>query len=181
MLRELAAAAILVATVSCGDDGPGEGPAVPIPANLDEFDLTSPAFEEGSPIPEAFSCNGDDISPPLEWAGVPDGTAELLLTVADPDAPGGVFTHWTVYAIDPATGGSPQGGMPEGALEGINDFREPGYGGPCPPQGESHRYVFTLAALGEPTELDAGASPEAVDAFLQRAVATTTLSGVYPG
>jgi Raf kinase inhibitor-like YbhB/YbcL family protein len=179
VLRSLAMTALLAALASCGE---AEGPAgPPIPQDLDEFELTSPAFEEGGSIPEEFSCDGADISPPLEWAGVPEGTVELLLTTTDPDAPNGVFTHWTVYAIDPAAGSFPEDGVPQGALQGLNDFRQPGYRGPCPPPGPAHRYVFTLAALDEPSGLEAGASPEAVDAVLQKAFATTTLTGMYPG
>lgn len=179
VLRTLLITAFLTALASCGD---AEGPLGPaVPENLDEFELSSPAFDEGGSIPEEFSCDGADLSPPLEWPGVPDGTVELLLTIQDPDAPSGIFTHWTVYAIDPDAGSFPQGGVPEGALEGLNDFRQPGYGGPCPPPGPAHRYIFTLAALDEPSGLDAGAPPEAVDAVLQRARATTTLTGMYPG
>ena len=153
----------------------------PIPANLHEFDLTSPAFEEGGPIPEKYSCEGEDVSPPLEWAGVPEGTEELLLTLLDPDVPSGVFTHWTVFSIDPSSPGIPEGGVPEGAVQGLNGFGDAGYGGPCPPPGPAHRYVFTLAALDEPSGLSPGATPSAVDASLQQAVATTTLTGSYPG
>jgi phosphatidylethanolamine-binding protein (PEBP) family uncharacterized protein len=85
-----------------------------------------------------------------------------------------------VFSIDPSSTGSPEGARPEGASEGTNDFGEVGYGGPCPPDGESHRYIFTLGALPKPSGLEAGASPSEVDAILQRAVATTTLTGSYP-
>jgi hypothetical protein len=165
---------------ACGGDEPSSVVS-PIPANLHEFDLTSPAFEEGGPIPEEYSCDGEDVSPPLEWAGVPEGTVELLLTLLDPDVPSGVFTHWTVFSIDPSSPGIPEGGVPEGAVQGLNGFGDAGYGGPCPPPGPAHRYVFTLAALDEPSGLPPGATPSAVDASLQQAVATTTLTGSYPG
>jgi Raf kinase inhibitor-like YbhB/YbcL family protein len=179
VLRVLVMTSFLAALASCGD---AEGPIGPaVPEGLDEFELSSPAFGEGAPIPEEFSCDGADVSPPLEWGGVPEGTVELLLTVQDPDAPNGVFTHWTVYSIDPEARSLPKDGVPEGALQGLNDFRQPGYGGPCPPPGPAHRYIFTLAALDEPSDLEAGAPPEAVDGVLQRARATTTLTGTYPG
>jgi len=131
-------------------------------------------------IPAEFTCEGEGVSPPFEWSGVPDGSSELILTLLDPDAPDGVFTHWTVYAIPPDVVGLSEGTPPADAAEGVNDFGEIGYGGPCPPDGEPHRYIVTLAALGEPSGLEPGADPAAVDAVLQGAVATTTLTGQYP-
>lgn len=127
-----------------------------------------------------FTCDGADASPPIEWASVPDGTVELVLTLQDPDTPSGVFTHWTVFGIDPGTEGFPSGGVTSGVLEGTNEFGDAGYGGPCPPD-ESHRYFFTLAALSSPSGLAAGASSSEVDVVVQAATATTTLTGVYPG
>jgi len=180
VLARLAATLFVLVAVACNGDEPDIAIS-PIPANLHEFDLTSSAFEEGGPIPEKYSCDGEDVSPPLEWAGVPEGTVELLLTLLDPDVPSGVFTHWTVHSIDPSSPGIPEGGVPEGAVEGLNSFGDAGYEGPCPPPGPAHRYVFTLAALDEPSELSPGATPSAVDASLQLAVATTTLTGSYPG
>jgi Raf kinase inhibitor-like YbhB/YbcL family protein len=178
MSCRVAAILVLLLTGACAEDEPA---IPPIPSNLSEFGLSSPAFEEGGAIPVAYSCDGEDISPPLEWTGVPEGTVELMLTLLDPDTESGVFTHWTVYSIDPSSTGSPEGGIPEGALEGLTDFGETGYGGPCPPEGPPHRYVFTLAALGDPSLLEGGAAPGDVDAALQTAVTTTTLTGVYPG
>ncbi|MGH2710681.1 MAG: YbhB/YbcL family Raf kinase inhibitor-like protein [Actinomycetota bacterium] len=171
---------VLLSAACSGDEAPRPNIS-PIPSNLGDFKLSSPAFQEGGPVPETYSCEGEDLSPPLEWSGVPDGTAELMLTLLDPDAPGRVFTHWTVFEIEPASGGSAEGTLPDGALEGTNDFGEVGYAGPCPPEGESHRYVFTLAAMAEPSELESGAPPAQVDAILSGAVATTTLTGSYPG
>jgi Raf kinase inhibitor-like YbhB/YbcL family protein len=174
------AAALFLVLAACSSEEPPVVPA--IPSNLGEFGLTSSAFEEGGAIPEVYTCDGEDISPPLEWTGVPDGTQELMLTLLDPDAPAGVYTHWTMYSIDPSSTGSPEGGIPEGALEGLNDPGETGYTGPCPPEGPAHRYVFTLAALREASALEGGAAPTDVDeALQQKALTTTTLTGVYPG
>lgn len=170
----------LILLVSCGSDEPVVPGISPIAPDLDQFTLSSPAFEEGDPIPPEFTCDGPGIPPPIEWSGVPGGTAELILTFLDPDAPEGVFTHWTVYGILPQADGLPEGAPPEGASEGLNDFGDTGYGGPCPPSAEPHRYIFTLAALAEASGLEAGADPSAVDAVLQRAIATTTLTGQYP-
>ena len=174
------AAIALLLLASCSEEAP-QPRISPIPTNLGDFELSSPAFAEGEPIPETYSCNGENISPPLEWTGVPDGAAELMLTMLDPDAPSGVFTHWTVYSIDPSSGGIPEGSVPGGALQGTNDSGADSYAGPCPPEDESHRYVFTLAALTEPSGLSPSAAPGEVDAVLGGAVATTTLTGEYPG
>jgi Raf kinase inhibitor-like YbhB/YbcL family protein len=120
--------------------------------------LTSPAFSDGENIPRRYSCEGDDLIPPLSWAGLPPDTAELAILFDDPDAPGGTFTHWVVWGIDPAAGGVTEGEVPEGAGQGANDFGRTGYGGPCPPRGSSHRYYFTLFALSEGVSLKEGAS-----------------------
>ncbi len=181
-ISRIAALAIVLVAVACGNDAEPTRPAIsPIPENLDEFGIVSPAFEEGGPIPDTYTRNGENVSPPVQWSAVPDGTVELVLTLLDPDAPEGVFTHWTVYGIDPTIPGFPEGSIPEGTLEGTNDFGELGYGGPCPPEGETHRYVFTLATMAEPSGLAPGASPREVDDALAPATSTTTLTGVYPG
>ena len=109
-----------------------------------------------------FTCDGDNLSPALAWEGVPEGTAELALVVEDPDAPGGTFTHWIAYGIDPSTTRLATGSTP--ALEGKNEFGEIGYGGPCPPNGQKHHYVFRLLALHAPSELDSGVDRATFDA-----------------
>lgn len=107
--------------------------------------LTSPAFAPGAAIPERFSCDGADVSPPLQWEGVPAGTVELAVVVRDPDAPSGEFVHWVVVAIDPVVTGFGEGGLPETAVE-IHSWR-----GPCAPPGETHTYLFDLYALTAPS------------------------------
>ena len=117
--------------------------------------LTSSAFLDGGAIPAKYTCDGEDISPPLAWTGVPDRTLSLALIVDDPDAPDpaapkGRFVHWVLYNIPPDERGLPEGAnrgkLPPGAREGSNDFGKRGYGGPCPPIGR-HRYLFKLYAL----------------------------------
>ena len=117
--------------------------------------LTSPAFEHGQPIPRRYSCEGDDISPSLEWSRVPKGTKSLALIVDDPDAPDPaapkrVWVHWLLYNLPAESTGLAEGvsgtDLPAGTLEGLNDWKKPGYGGPCPPIGK-HRYFFKLYAL----------------------------------
>jgi Raf kinase inhibitor-like YbhB/YbcL family protein len=144
-----------------------------------EFELTSEAFANGQPIPRKYSCEGEDVSPPLAWNGVPEGTVSLALVVDDPDAPSGTFTHWLAWGIDPAAGALGEG---EAApVEGQNDFGSAGWRGPCPPPGHGpHRYFFRLHALeGEP-ELAAGAGkPEVERALEGRALAVAELVGTY--
>jgi Raf kinase inhibitor-like YbhB/YbcL family protein len=117
--------------------------------------ITSSAFDAGASIPAIFTCDGDDLSPPLAWSGVPAGTASLVLVIEDPDAPDPAapqrtWTHWIVYNIPASAAGLPQGagreGLPQGAREGVNDWQNKGYGGPCPPIGR-HRYFHRLYAL----------------------------------
>lgn len=116
------------------------------------FNITSKAFEYGASIPAKHACTGDDLSPPLRWDEVPAETASLALILEDPDAPGGTFTHWIVYNLPPDSDGLEeiipiQKNLDNGAIQGKNDFGKTGYGGPCPPQGEEHRYFFRLFAL----------------------------------
>jgi Raf kinase inhibitor-like YbhB/YbcL family protein len=133
------------------------------------FELISAAFTDGGEIPAQYTCDGDNTPPPMAWAGTPDGTAELLLLVDDPDARG--FVHWLVVGIPADTDGLSGARLPEGAREGRNDFGRTGYGGPCPPSG-SHHYQFTLYALSQPTDL--AGTPNADD--LQRTLADSVLA-----
>ena len=110
------------------------------------MNLTSPAFGNNQSIPAKYTCTGQNVSPPLQWTGLPPHTTTLSLMVDDTDAPGGHFTHWDVTQIPAATTSIPEGGHV--GVEGTNGFGKQGYGGPCPPSGE-HRYVFTLKALDE--------------------------------
>lgn len=115
--------------------------------------IESPVFSEGDAVPGRFTCEGDNVSPPLSWSGVPEGTAALRLSLTDPDAPRGTFTHWLVTGIDASSSDVGRGAVPAGGTEERNSFGETGYGGPCPPPGTPHRYVFTLEALGASGEV----------------------------
>lgn len=147
--------------------------------------LTSTSFAHGGEIPARHTCEGDDVPPPLAWAGVPAGTRSLALVVSDPDAPDPrapkrTWVHWVVYGLPPGDGGLAEGEpLPAGAREGTNDWRRAGYGGPCPPIGR-HRYVHTLYAL-DTTLHDLGAPTKAE---LERAIeghviARAELVGTY--
>lgn len=113
--------------------------------------ITSPVFNHEGAIPAAYSCDGKDTSPRLDFHEIPEHTKSLALIMDDPDAPGGTFVHWVVYNIPPGANGLPEATpanpeLPDGSLQGVNSFGKVGYGGPCPPDGE-HRYFFKLYAL----------------------------------
>ena len=129
------------------------------------MELTSAAFVHEGEIPRKFTCDGEDLSPPLSWAGLPAGTKSLALIVDDPDAPDHkapkmVYVHWVLYNIPPDAAGLAEASAaaPAGARDGLNDWGRTGYGGPCPPIGR-HRYFHKLYALdtvfrdlGKPTK-----------------------------
>lgn len=120
--------------------------------------ITSPAFSEGQPIPSKYTCDGQDISVPLKWDSVPEGTKSLSVICDDPDAPGRTFVHWVLYNLPAGTrelseNVPPQASLSDGSQQGTSDFGRSGYGGPCPPGG-THRYFFKIYALD--TEIDPG-------------------------
>ncbi len=129
---------------------------------LAQINVSSPAFQAGEMIPAEFTCKGADRSPPLQFRGVPKAAKSLALIVDDPDAPGGLFTHWLIWNIDPGTSQIGAQSVPTRAVEGTNDFGKRGYGGPCPPSG-THRYYFRLFALDQRMDLKSGAKRSAVD------------------
>jgi Raf kinase inhibitor-like YbhB/YbcL family protein len=144
-----------------------------------ELSLTSDAFENGGPIPPPHTCEGADLSPALSWSGPPDGTRSLALVCDDPDAPGGTFTHWLAWGIDPAAGRLAEG---EAApVEGRNDFGSSGYRGPCPPRGHGpHRYFFRLHALDTEVDLATGAGKDELARALDaQTLASAELMGTY--
>jgi Raf kinase inhibitor-like YbhB/YbcL family protein len=129
---------------------------------MPDLELTSPAFNEGQPIPTKYSCEGENASPPLIWGTLPDGTRSLALIVHDRDAPIGDFVHWVGWNIDPGAGGLEEGA--HAPVEGANGFGEDGYGSPCPPPGDgAHRYFFELFSLDTELDLEPGASREQLD------------------
>ena len=146
--------------------------------------LSSTAFKEGDKIPVKYTCDGQDISPPLAWGDPPQRTQAFVLIVDDPDAPGGAFTHWVLFNL-PASArqlgeGIPQERLQNGTLQGKNDFGRIGYGGPCPPRGTAHRYRFTLYALDKPLDSKPGASKKQVlDAMKEHILAQGQLTGTY--
>lgn len=130
--------------------------------------VTSPAFQPGQAIPRVHSCHGDDVSPELAIAGVPQGAAALALVVDDPDAPRGTWTHWTAWDLPAGTAALAEG-KPAPGVEGTTSSGEVGYHGPCPPSG-THRYFFRVFALDRKLGLPPGASVEDVWAALDKHV-----------
>ncbi|WP_019819366.1 YbhB/YbcL family Raf kinase inhibitor-like protein [Saccharomonospora saliphila] len=169
-----------------GDRGTSRGdPSIDEPprAIAAELELRSPAFNDGTLIPDRYSRQGGNAVPPLEWTHVPDGTEELALVCEDPDAPGGTFTHWVLVEISPDTTGVGGSGddVPPGAARGRNSFGDLGWGGPHPPVGdEAHRYFFRLYAVDRPLGLDEGATADDVHAVADgHILATGTLVGLF--
>ena len=148
--------------------------------------IFSPAFGNGDYIPVKYTCDGEDVSPPLLFLDPPEETQSFAIIVDDPDAPVGVFTHWVIYDIPGTFEGLPEDVPPVPELEygikqGINDFKRIGYGGPCPPHGKVHRYFFVLFALDIPTTgLPAGVTKaELLRAIDGHVIAHDELVGLY--
>ena len=147
--------------------------------------VSSSVFQEGGKIPAKYTCEGQDVSPAITWGEPPAETQSFALIMDDPDAPGGVFTHWVLFNLPADSRELPeamptQAQLPDGSLQGKNDFGKTGYGGPCPPSGRPHRYQFTLYALDQPLDLKAGASKKSViDAMQGHILAQGRLTGTY--
>jgi Raf kinase inhibitor-like YbhB/YbcL family protein len=123
-----------------------------------KFQVASTAFAEGQPIPQKYTGDGDDVSPPLTWSDPPAGTKSFALICDDPDAPRGTWVHWVLFNLPPTLRGLPEGASAGAAIDGVSDFGEVGYGGPAPPKGKPHRYYFKVYALDTTLNLPAGAS-----------------------
>lgn len=142
------------------------------------FALVSPAFHAGGSIPARFTCAGRGLSPPLRWSGVPRGARTLALRVDDPDAPGGTFTHWTIWNLPVRSNGFAANAR--WRFQGTNTFGRIGYSGPCPPAGPPHHYVFRLFAVDQSLALRRGATVSQFAAALRgHVVASTKLVGLY--
>lgn len=148
------------------------------------FGLESSAFSHGDPIPHIYSCDGENVSPPLAWGEPPDGTKSLVLIMDDPDAPSGDFVHWVLYGLPAGAGSLPQGvpaeeSRSDGSRQGKNGRGQIGYTGPCPPGG-THRYFFRLHAVDIQLDLQAGESKTAVLQHIDgHTLATAELMGTF--
>ena len=146
--------------------------------------VTSSAFEEAGMIPSKYTCDGENISPPLQWEPLPEATKSIALISDDPDAPMGVWVHWVVWNIPVAAGGlaenvPPDKVLPNGAKQGITDFQRHGYGGPCPPSG-THRYYFKVYALDtKPDVVNSSTKADLLSAMEGHIIAEGQLMGKY--
>ncbi|HEV3128524.1 MAG TPA: YbhB/YbcL family Raf kinase inhibitor-like protein [Solirubrobacteraceae bacterium] len=153
-MRRLGLAVVVVGLTACGGSGPGRVARIPV---------TSAAFGPSGQIPKAYTCDGEDISPPLHWSDVPTDATQLSLLMQDPDAPGGNFIHWQIAGLSPRSSGIGAGQAPAIGNPGTNSFGTTGYRGPCPPRGSKrHHFVITITA-------------QAAD----QTVAVGTLTGTY--
>ena len=149
--------------------------------------LTTGAFTAGGGIPSKYTCDGADVSPALAWSGAPPGTAAFALIADDPDAPAGTWVHWVLFNLPGTLTALPEGVAKTeapadlgGALQGRNDFRRIGYGGPCPPAGKTHRYFFKLYALDAMLDLPSGANKQKLLSAMQdHILAQAELMGTF--
>lgn len=147
--------------------------------------LSSAAFADAQAIPDKYTCHGQDISPPLQWSGVPSPAKSIALTVEDPDAPSGTFTHWVIFNVPATATGFPENVsktavLPNGVQQRNNSFGNIGYNGPCPPGGKLHHYLFKIYALDTILTLDAGAGrQELLKVMNGHILAHGELTGTY--
>jgi len=141
--------------------------------------ITSPSFQENAFIPSKYTCDGENINPPLAISDVSADAKSLALIVDDPDAPVSTFVHWLVWNISPSVSEIKEGNLPEGSVQGTNDFGKREYGGPCPPSG-THRYFFRLYALNQGLNLPEGARREELEKAMEgKIIDTAELVGKY--
>lgn len=143
--------------------------------------ITSSVFAEGDFIPKNYTCDGDNVSPPITNSDVPENTRSLVLIMEDPDATSGVFTHWILYNMSPTTLQLIQNVQPEIGMIGVNDFGTMSYSGPCPPQDSGlHHYYFRLYALYKMLSLQEGAKRHVLDSAMEgHIIDTAYLMGTY--
>jgi Raf kinase inhibitor-like YbhB/YbcL family protein len=179
--RRAVLAGVAAAVAGCG--GPAATTATEAGTTrttaMSELTVTSPAFEDGAPIPERYGKAFENVNPPLRVAGVSEGTASLALVVDDPDAPGGTFDHWLAWNLPPGTTEIPEGwDPPADVVQGTNDFGNVGYDGPRPP--EEHTYRFRVVALDTTLGLVQGADGDDLTAAMDgHVLARGTLRGTF--
>jgi Raf kinase inhibitor-like YbhB/YbcL family protein len=178
---------LVLLLLSCA--GQPQPPAPPPPTNSPagntmEIKLTSAAFKEGQVIPPQYTCDGVNVSPGLEWSGVPKSAQTVAIICDDPDAPAGAWVHWVLYNLPAENIGLVENlpatpSLKAGGFQGKNDFGKIGYGGPCPPSG-THRYFFKIYALDSELPLKAGATKADVEKAMEgHVVLQGQLTGTY--
>ncbi len=147
--------------------------------------ISSVAFKNGTPIAQRFTCQGDNISPALAWGGAPEDTKSFALICEDPDAPGGTFYHWVIYDIPAGERGlaeniAQRDPLPNGTRQGVNSFKQLGYGGPCPPAGNAHHYHFRLFALDTEINIPGETTHDKLESAMQgHILAEGEIMGTY--
>jgi Raf kinase inhibitor-like YbhB/YbcL family protein len=188
-MRKLAVGTSLILVLASCGRRPSTEAILPKEQEKLTLRLSSPAFAEGGAIPKAYTCDGKDTSPPLEWSSVPEAARSLALVVEDPDAPGGTWIHWVLFDLPADVTRLPEGVPTEervalgsdgqSARQGKNDFGKIGYGGPCPPSG-THHYIFRVFALDTELGLERGTNREPLlRAIRGHILAEGRLTGVY--
>lgn len=152
--------------------------------NIEKISISVDGFNEGDMIPDKFTCEGKDVSPPISWTGIPAGTKSIALIMDDPDAPGGIFVHWVLYNLPADTLTLPENMPPnktlsDGIIQGMTDFGRTGYGGPCPPPGKPHRYYFKVYALDRKIDLPMASKSQVESAMKGHILAQGELMGKY--
>lgn len=141
--------------------------------------IISSVFEHNQNIPSKYTCDGENVNPPLQFIGIPQNAKSLVLIVDDPDAPSKTWVHWVVFNLDPKTSKIEENSKPTTGIEGMTDFGRTRWGGPCPPSG-THRYFFKLYALDTVLNLTSTAGKEEVeDAMQNHVIASSELIGLY--
>jgi Raf kinase inhibitor-like YbhB/YbcL family protein len=169
--RELMVSLVGLAIAACRSNQQSPDSRQLLTEGASTMKLESAVFEANQTIPTKYTCDGEDVSPPLTWDDPPTGTQSLVLICDDPDAPRGTWVHWVVYNLPPDVRNLPEGipsqpTLSNGGIQGTNDFRKLGYGGPCPPSG-SHRYFFKLYALDTLLDLEPGATKAQIEQAMQ--------------
>lgn len=183
----LLAGAALSACARATESSPPPVPPSPIfeeEGDIVALELASDAFAHEGAIPRKYTCDGEDLSPPLRWNDPPEGAKSFALIADDPDAPRGTWVHWVLFNVPAGTRAVPEGipaqaTLSDGSVHGKNSWDRPDYGGPCPPSG-THRYFFKLYALDATLDLEAGASVEQVLTAMQgHVLGQAEIMGVY--
>lgn len=156
-----------------------------IPASAFALEIKSGAFENSERIDTKYTCDAQDLSPALSWSDVPSGAKSFALICSDPDAPFKPWTHWVIFNIPANKRNLPEGiqkvsRLDDGSIQGLNDFGKAGYGGPCPPPGNPHRYIFTLYCLDNALKLNEKSGKDDVLREIKgHVLAEAKTSGVY--
>ena len=183
-ITPIISAFLLLSLAACENQKPVPTPPAVTPEDSRQLTVTSRAFKEGEAIPRQYTCDGINISPPLEWSGVPKTAKTIAIIADDPDAPAGTWVHWVLYNLPADNIGLVENlpsteNLKAGGFQGKNDFGKIGYGGPCPPSG-THRYFFKVYAVDTELPLKAGATKAEVEKAMEgHVLAQAQLMGSY--